>query len=579
MTELLRTLRFTHSYPFRYRGPMILAQLIMLISMLTAIAIPLMLLELIDGGVLRHDWRILLGSSVLVLVVGAIAIGLLYLGKRIRFTVSGHAVSALRHDLLEHLMKLGPAETADATGGQALARLSADAAGLRAVVNGGFVEIVNQGLMALALLVVCLVLDWKVTLLALIPLVPSTALTLRVQLRLQKVFTEIRAHFSALLAGVVESLANAGAVKALGREAHTADGLNDINAAMARRRRHLRMTSSTYTAIFNVIGALPVPIVLWFGTRSVLQGGLSVGALVALIALIMMFQMTVHMVVMDINGALHSVVVGGRLRRLMEAPPALDLGEGCGEAVPQLTGRISAHGVRAQIADRLVLDHVDLSVAPGEFVALLGPTGGGKSVLLHVLARLRDPSAGQVRYDDRDARQFDPVALRRQIICLPQRQWIFEGSLADNVAWVRPGATGEQIARAVGRAGIGHIPLDRRLAAGSVDLSAGERQRVGLARALLVDPPILLLDNPTANLDGETEVHFVDTLLALRGTRTLIVATSQMSVARHADRILVLDGGLITGAQDRAAGAADFMAELRAMDLAAAGLDRSGSHG
>ncbi len=578
MTELLRTLRFTHSYPLRHRRLMIIAQLIMLTSMLMAIAIPLMLLELIDVGVLHHDWRLLLGSSVLVLAVGAIAVGLLYLGKRIRFTVAGHAVSALRHDLLEHLLKLGPAETTDATGGQALTRLTADAAGLRAIVNGGLVEIVNQSLMAIALLVICLVLDLRVALLALIPLVPVTALRLRVQLRLQKVFTEIRSHFSALLAGVVESLANAGAIKALGREAAAADGLSGINAIMARRRRHLRMTNSIYTAVFNVVGAMPVPIVLWFGARRVVRGELSVGTLVALIALIMMFQMTIHMLTMDINGSLHGVIVGRRLRRLLAAPPALEPGAAC-EAVPQLTGRISAHGIRVQLADRLVLDHVDLTVASGELVALLGPTGGGKSVLLHILARLRDPSAGQVLYDDRDAREFDPMALRKQVICLPQRQWIFEGSLAENIAFVRPAADPAQIARAVGRAGIGHIPLDRRLAAGSVDLSAGERQRVGLARALLVDPPILLLDNPTANLDGETEAHFVDTLLALRGTRTLIVATSQMSVARHADRMLVLDGGLIVGGQDRTAGDIDFMTELRAMDLAAAGLDRSGADG
>jgi ABC-type multidrug transport system fused ATPase/permease subunit len=539
-------LRFTHSYMFRYRYRILIAQALLLLSRLLGIAIPLIVRELIDFGILHHDPRLLLGSAILVLLVGACSAGLLYLGKHIRYEVSGRAVSDLRHDLLGHVLSLGQVEAEEASGGQALTRLTSDSAGLRGVINGGFGEIFNQVLMAVALLAVCLVLDVKITLIALIPMMVAAVLSMRIQLRLVRVFTEIRGHFSALLSGVVESLANAPVIKAFGREAHSEEKLGGINEVMAQRRREMRMRHGAYSSVTSFINALPMPITLWFGARAVSGGQISIGTLVALFALVMMLQMSVHMITMDTNGVLHGMVNGDRLLRLMNAPPALRAGDQ-GRPAPPLTGRLSAEGIRAEIGGRTVLDGVDLRVAPGEFVTITGPTGGGKSVLLQILARLSDPTSGRVCYDDIDAASLDPQSLRHQVLCLPQRQWIFRGTLGDNIAFVRPDASQSEIGAAAERAGIGHLPLDRELSGGAADLSAGERQRVGLARALLISPVILLLDNPTANLDGETEARFIDTLLELRSTRTLIVATQQPALARHADRVVTLKDGRISG--------------------------------
>ncbi|HET9893337.1 MAG TPA: ABC transporter ATP-binding protein [Streptosporangiaceae bacterium] len=541
MNESMATLRFTHAYMLRYQRQILIAQALLLGARLTGIAIPLVVRELIDFGILHHDPRLLLGSSVVVLAIGATAGTLLYVGKRIRYQVSGRAVSDLRHDLLRHLLSLGAVEADEAAGGQALARLTTDSAALRGIINGGLGEMANQVLMTFALLVICLVLDVKITLLALAPMLVASGLRMHIQLRLVKVFTEIRGHFTALLSGVVESLANAPVIKAFGRESHSEDKLGDINETMAQRRRHMRMTHGAYSAVTSFINAMPMPTTLWFGAHDVAAGRLSVGTLVALFALVMMLQMSIHMLTMDSNGVLHGIVNGQRLQRLLQARPAL-AADGPGRPVPPLTGSITATGVAAELGGRAVLEHVNLRIEAGEFVALTGPTGSGKSVLLQVLARLADPSAGAVCYDDQNAADLDPELLRRQVICLPQRQWIFSGSLAGNIAFVRPEATADEIAAAASQAGIGHLPLDRQLS-GSGDLSAGERQRVGLARAMLIAPKILLLDNPTANLDAETEATFVDTLLALSGTRTIVVATQQPAVARHADRIIELDQG------------------------------------
>jgi len=572
----MATLRFTHAYMMRYRRRILAAQSLLLGARLSGIAIPLVVRELIDFGILHHDARLLLGSAFVVLLIGAVAGTLLYFGKRIRYEVSGRAVSDLRHDLLGHLLKLGPAEADAASGGQALARLTTDSAALRGIINGGLGEMANQVLMTGALLIICLVLDSKITLLALIPMLVATTVRMHIQLRLVKVFTEIRGHFSALLSGVVESLANAPVIKAFGRESHAESRLGDINETMSARRRHMRMTHGAYSSVTSFINALPMPITLWLGAHAVAAGQMSVGTLVALFALIMMLQMSIHMLTMDSNGVLHGIVNGQRLQRLLEAEPALRPG-GQDRQVPDLTGQLTVEGVTVRLGGRIVLDDMRLRIEAGEFVAVIGHTGSGKSVLLQVLARLADPSSGTVRYDDQDAADLHPEPLRRQVLCLPQRQWIFGGSLADNIAFVRPEATADEIAAAAGQAGIGHMPLDRQLS-GSGDLSAGERQRVGLARAMLVAPKILLLDNPTANLDAETEARFIDTLMALAGTRTLIVATQQMALARHADRIVVLDHGRLA-AEDEHADGTVLAAALRTMEPAGAQAGGSNANG
>src|SRR5260370_30120763 len=251
----MATLRFTHAYMLHYRSRILIAQSLLLGARLTGLAIPLVVRELLDLGILHHDSRLLLGSAFVVLLIGAVAGALLYVGKRIRYEVSGRAVSDLRHDLLSHLLKLGPAEADAASGGQALARLTTDSAALRGIINGGLGEMANQVLMTAALLVICLVLDIKITLLALIPILLATALRMHIQLRLVKAFTEIRGHFSELLSGVVESLANAPVIKAFGRESHSESRLGGINEAMPARRLNMPMTHGAYSSVTSFINA------------------------------------------------------------------------------------------------------------------------------------------------------------------------------------------------------------------------------------------------------------------------------------------------------------------------------------
>ncbi|MGW4213693.1 ABC transporter ATP-binding protein [Lentzea sp. NPDC004789] len=544
MKESLRALRFMYSYPLRYRGAMTLATGVMLVGLLGNIAIPLLMRIAIDVGVLGGDTQLLLVIALGVLAAGAATTALLHWGKRIRFGIASRAVTDLRHDLFSQLLRLGPADTAEVSGGRALTRLISDAVAVRGLTNGGLLELFNQIMVTGAMLVAALVIDWRVTLISVIPMAFVILGNMTVQLRLQKSFVELKGQFTKLLAGVGESLANINMVKSFGREGAASGKLHKINEDHAARDGKMKTTYSRWEAFLNVIGGLPTPIALWVGGNAVVDGTLTVGSLVAIVALIMMFQMSIHMLSMNVNGAFRSTITAQRLLQVMDAQSVVNERPDP-RPMPELRGAVSTEGVVVEIGGRRVLDDVDVTIEPGESVALVGPTGSGKSTLLHVLARLRDPEEGTVRYDGVDVREYNSHDVRKRVVCLPQRQWVFEGTLAENVAFARPDATGKEVAAAVSAAGLGHLPLDREFGATTMDLSAGERQRIGLARALLVDPDVLLLDNPTANLDAETEVALLETIVSVRGKRTLIIATQQDSVARYADRAITLRAGAV----------------------------------
>ncbi|MFG3172312.1 ABC transporter ATP-binding protein [Streptomyces sp. NPDC048200] len=551
MKDSLRALRFIYGYPLRYRREMTIATVVMFLGLLGNIAVPLLMRTAIDVGVLGGESSTLLLTSLGVLLAGAATTALLHWGKRMRFNVASKAVNDLREDLVRQMMRMGPADVAEASGGRALTRLVSDAVAVRGLTNGGLLELLNQILVTLAMLITALFIDPRTTLLAIIPMVFVVAGNLTVQLRLQRAFVELKGQFTKLLAGVGESLANINVVKSYGRESDASGRLHKVNAEHSARDGQMKRTYSRWEAILNVIGGLPTPIALWAGASAVVNGTSTVGDLVAVVALVMMFQMSVHMLAMHTNGAFRSAVTADRLLRVVDARSVIRQHTGSSD-IPTLD-TIDATDIDVDVAGRRILDKVQLQVHAGESIALIGPTGSGKTTLLHVLARLRDPEGGTVTYNGVNALTYAPEALRQHIVCLPQRQWVFEGTLEDNVRFARPDASREEVQAAVTAAGLSHIALERRFGASTLDLSAGERQRIGLARVLLVDPDILLLDNPTANLDAETEAALLDTILKVRNGRTLIIASQQPAVARYVDRTVTLGGHHGSDPTDQAA--------------------------
>ena len=552
LPKMARQLAFLYRYPMRYRRQMASAQTLLLSSMLLALAIPIIIRVAIDLGIVGNNPLVLFASALAVAAVGFVNVGLSHLGKRVRYRVASKVVTDIRRDLFERILALGPGALKETTGGQALTRLTSDTTALRGVTNGGLFELLNQSLVAMATFAVSAALDWRLTLISAVPIVITAVLGLGVQYRLKPLFADVREHFTSLVSGVSESLASIQVLKAFGREDDRSRHLGEVNQRLADRRRQMRVAYSVQMSAVNVINALPIVLVLLIGARRVVAGDLTVGALVAVIALVMMIQMDVHMLTMATNALFQSSVTAERLLRVFEAPPAAPESADSAPA-PRLSGRIEVADAEVRIGGR-VLTGLTFEVRAGEFLAVTGPTGSGKTLLLNLLARLVDPVQGAVLYDGLDGRRLEVSSLRRQVIYVPQRPWLFPGTVGANIAFARPQASRDELAVAADRAGLKGMDLERPIGTGAANLSGGERQRVGLARGLLCDPAVLLLDNPTANLDAETADRLVETILSLRGQRTLVVATPDASLARLADHLLVLDGSRLVEKAGRSSG-------------------------
>jgi ABC-type multidrug transport system fused ATPase/permease subunit len=232
-----------------------------------------------------------------------------------------------------------------------------------------------------------------------------------------------------------------------------------------------------------------------------------------------------------------------------------------GEVVPEAPDPVPAGPPRRGLAVRgvwfayaegaPVLRHLDLEVAAGERVCVVGPTGAGKSTLLSLLLRFYDPDAGAVELDGTDLRRLELDSLRRQIALVPQDPWMLDGTVADNLAFGRPGATSQELAAAAALAGLSGIVdglpdgWETQVGEGGVRLSGGQRRRVALARAILRDASVLLLDEPTSGLDAAAEQAVLDALDRAAEGRTVLAVSHRLSLAARADRVVVLDGGRV----------------------------------
>jgi ATP-binding cassette subfamily B protein len=362
-------------------------------------------------------------------------------------------------------------------------------------------------------------------------------------------YREIREHFTQLTAVLGDALRLVHVTKAFGREQDQTERVSDVNRDLAKHRRRAGIVQGAYGAVMSALSATSLALVFWMGAQRVSAGETSVGNVVALLAFSMMLAMPLRGAFMHINDFFRAEVSAQRLQSLLAAPAPVREHRAARPA-PKLTGRILIDHLSVSEGDRRVLDDITCAIEPGELAVLVGPIGAGKSTLLEVLARLRDPTEGTVHFDGLDARRLQLASLRSQIAYSPPEPWLFEGTIGENIAFAQPDVSAEHVERAAAQAGLAQVldelpeRLDTLIGVDGLTLSGGQRQRLMLARALLREPAILLLDNPTANLDAETAASLNDTISALRGSRTIVLAAGP-GADLHADRVLSLSSGRV----------------------------------
>jgi ATP-binding cassette subfamily B protein len=550
----LGPLRGIIPYVMRYRAHVAAALFFLSLAAVTTLTLPLAVRRMIDHGFSGADSSFIANYFLMLVAIAAI----LALASACRYyfviTLGERVVSDLRRDVLSHVITLSPAFFDRSHSGEIVSRLAADATQIKSVVGATASVALRNIMLGLGAVAMMIYTSPKLSsiVIAAIPVIviPLVLFGRSVRARsrqAQDTLAEANAYAGEQIGAVrtVQSFTNETSVAMrFGRAVE--------DAFDAARSSVLSRAILTFVAIFTIFSS--VVAVLWFGSRDVLIGVMSAGALSQFL-LYSVFAAGALGALSEVWGELSQAA--GAAERLMElmaeepqvAAPAAPIAP----ASPTL-GAIRFEKVDFSYParpDRSAVHDLTFAVDPGETVAIVGPTGAGKTTIFALLQRYYDPLSGTIALDGIDIRKLDPKALRGRIAIVPQDTTIFAASVRDNIGFGRPNATQDEI-EAAARAAyaqefVKRLPqgYDTQVGERGVTLSGGQRQRIAIARAILRDAPILLLDEATSALDAESERFVQDALEDLKRGRTTLVIAHRLATVQNADRILVMEQGRI----------------------------------
>jgi ABC-type multidrug transport system fused ATPase/permease subunit len=511
----------------------------------------------IDKGinVYRHG-RLVGNEHHLTIVVGiylAVAAGgWLLQGRLIRglATIGQAVVIGLRRDLFDHLTGLSLRYFSQQKAGWIIARLTSDVDAVSDVLSQGMPTLVSNVILLPAAVTALLIADWRLGLVSFVVLPPALILSRWFQRVSHAANVEQRNRIAAVTAQIAESVAGMAVVQAFNRERRFQAEFDALNEANRAQSTYVQKIFSTFFPSIEFLGVLAMGTVLYFGSHLYEHDTLTIGTLITAIYLLqLVFQPLQEL--SDVYGQLQSA--GAAMVKIASIlDEESEIGDRPGaEPLPRLEGDLDIDSVVFAYGKDPVLHGISFHIAPGGCFALVGESGHGKSTLARLIGRHYDPDEGAVRVDGHDLRDVQLRGYRRQLGVVLQDPFLFSGTIASNIRFAKPDATDEEVAAAARAVGVDRVAarlsggLDHEVREGGAGLSAGERQLISIARALLADPRILVLDEATSNIDRPTEVLIERALDRLLRGRTSIIIAHRLSTVRRADEILVVENGRI----------------------------------
>jgi ATP-binding cassette subfamily B protein len=524
---------------------------------------PILLVSLAGLAIVLADWVI---SAVQTVVVGRN-------GERLLYT--------LRVKIFAHLQRLGLDFYEHSRSGQIMTRMTTDVDALSSFLQTGLITMVNSLLTFAGVLIALLFINARLglTLIAIVPVLAAVTVVFRI--KSSRAYTEARERVSVVNADFQENVAGLRITQAYRREPRNAARFAGLSTSYRQSRLRAQRYIALYFPFVQLLSTVAGALVLFTAAGQVRSGALTAGGLVAFLLYIDLLFAPVQQLSQVFDGYQQASVGLRRIKDLLRTPTSTPQAQR-----PRRPGRprglIEFRDVHfrypGQPAD--ALNGVSLTIEPGETVALVGQTGAGKSTMVKLVARFYDVSAGELLIDGTDLRELDLAAYRHGLGVVPQEPYLSPGTVRDAIAYGRPGATDAEVeaaARAVGALGmIARLPggFRHEVAERGRNLSAGQRQLIALARAYLVDPGILLLDEATAALDLAAEAEVIAATERLAAQRTTLVVAHRLTTAARADRIVVMADGQIaeTGSHDELLAAGGRYAELWAAFMGGAEL-------
>jgi ATP-binding cassette subfamily B protein len=475
----------------------------------------------------------------------------------------------LRNDLYERLSAL-PADFYSRTRtGDIMARATNDLNAVRMMLGPGVMYCAETVLTVALSMAIMLSVDWRLTLIVLLPAPLVSAAVFHFGSVIHRRFERIQGMFSDISSRVQENLAGIRVVRAYVQERFELEEFERINRGYIHQNLALARVSSVFMPVLQALIGTTFLLVLWVGGYRVMTGHISLGSFVMFNTFMGLLVWPMIALGWVVNLIQRGNASFGRIREILSEQPAI--------AAPlrpttlsQVRGRLEFRGVSLRYPAGTALAAIDLEIEAGETVAIVGHTGSGKSTLVRLAPRLMDPTAGSVLLDGVDLRELAPGELRRNIGFVPQETFLFSATLGENIAFGTPGADSGQIRWAAEIAGlasdISSFPDGYETIVGErgITLSGGQKQRTAIARAILRNPRILILDDALASVDTLTEERILTGLADVMRGRTTILISHRVSTVRHAGRIVVLDHGRIVeqGTHAELAAAGGYYSEL-----------------
>ena len=507
------------------------------------------LLTMLGGA--AHKGHIAVAAAIATVLIAVVTGAAMYAVSYFTESLSQSIGNDLRVRLYSHLQQLSLAYYDTTRVGTILSTLTSDVQTIQSFASTATLNIVTNTLTVVGMIVVMLLCRWDFTLIA-VAVTPLLFLfVLRVNKAVRTAVRDVRTHQSDLTAILQEGLQSIQVVQAFGREDHQAAQVRAASMNTVTAWLNARRVSSLLSPIVGMAIALCTGLVLWRGSLLILAGTMTVGALTVFLAYLAKFFQPIRDLAQMTNTIAQVSVAFERVVALMDTDKVIP--ETATPTDPsQLRGEIIFNHVAFGYDPELpVLRDISVTIKPGEMVGIVGATGCGKSTIASLIPRFRDPDAGGITIDGVDVRDYALRKLRAQIGFVLQDTVLLRGTVRDNIGFGRPDATEDEIVEAAKLANahefITRLPngYDSVVGDRGMTLSGGQRQRIGIARALIRDNPILILDEPTAALDAESEHLVVEALERLVAGRTVIAIAHRLSTLRNADKIIVVEDGVV----------------------------------
>jgi ABC-type multidrug transport system fused ATPase/permease subunit len=545
--RLLTLARLTRPYKTRTA----LSVVSLLAATATALAPPFLSKYAVDDGIRRHD------LTRLWWIVGAfLAAGLLnwvmsYVQTYLTGWVGERILADLRIGLFRHLQRLSLGFYERNRAGVIISRLTNDVEAIDQLVTDGVTSLVQNTLMLVGTAILLFVLDWRLALatLSVIPLMSVATVIFRK--RSSRAYRAVRERLGLVTATLAEDIAGMRVVQAFTRERENIRNFGRVAERYRESNQQTVVLNGIYFPFVDLLSSIALAVVLGYGGHLYFGGQVTIGTLFAFMLYVQNFFDPVQQLSQLYNTFLSATAALDKIMDVMDEEPTI-LDKPAASALPATQGHVRFDHVRFGYGDGPeVLHGLDLEVPSGTTVALVGHTGAGKSTIAKLLARFYDPREGRITIDGVDLRDVTQASLRRQLGIVPQEGFLFAGTVHDNIAFGRPDASREDVVAAA--KAVGAHDFVTRLEGGyetelqerGTRLSLGQRQLVALARALLADPRILILDEATSSVDIGTERKIERALRLLLAGRTAFIIAHRLSTIRNADLIVVLEHGRI----------------------------------